>query len=207
MEYVSIGNSCSVTYQKQLFGVKKETYPFDWIRSDTIDNISDAINCDFEGFIDNLDKITESDKFPVSNDDNFPDKNGKTKSVIMKNKYGMKFYHDFHQETNISDVKLKYERRIMRLIELIKSEKNICFVRDELKPGKITLIQINTFIETIKKINNMCKFNITVILHKPKKNHELINMNNDIIKIIVDNADFGEWFRPNVDWKKVFNIM
>ncbi|QKF94424.1 DUF1796 protein [Fadolivirus algeromassiliense] len=207
MEYISIGNSCSVTYQKQQLDIKNETYPFDWIRTESLDDITNCINNDFIDFITNLIKVNESDKFPVSSDDNFPD-NSDCKSIIMKNRYGMKFYHDFNNQTNMSDIVNKYERRIKRFINLIKSNKSICFVRDELKPIKINNGYISNFINVIKKINSECNCKIVIILHKPKNNHELLrnNVNKEMVDILIDNNEFGDWFRPNIDWKTVFNI-
>lgn len=208
---ISLGNSCSVAYQKQKLGIKEETYPFDWIRIESLTDIIDVLNSSFDEFANNLIKVSESDKFPIfmgEGTDKFPDpeKQSQSKSIIMKNRYNMKFYHDFDSTTNPISVEEKYKRRIHRFTELIKSNNNICFVRDELKPSKITTEVVLKFIDAIKKINDKVNFRLIIVLHQPKDNHELIinNINNIYVKIIIDKCEFGDWTRPNVEWPTIF---
>lgn len=200
MEYISLGSTCSIAFQKQKLGIKKETYPFDWLRVESLDDINDLFDNSFQDFL-NLTKVNESDKFPVF-DEEFPNliSNCNSKSIIMKNKYEMKFYHDFNDKTNFEEVRLKYERRIERLINLIKSDKPICFIRDELKPNKINNKIIDRFVEIIKSINPKSQFELIIILHQPK------NCEFKQAKIIVDNQDFGDWTRPNLRWHEIFNL-
>lgn len=211
--FVSLGGSCSVAYQLQEHNQRECAFPFDWVRVDDLNMITEIINNNFEGFITSVEKITESDKFPLSYDDNFPDKTSdKTsdkKSIIMKNKYGVKFYHDFESITieEICQINQKYQRRINRMIELIKSNNEICFVRDEIKPQKITEDKIKRFIETIKSINNECKFKFILICHNPQNNnYDILRISLKDVIIFNDKEKFGNWKRPNVCWDKIFIV-
>src|SRR5439155_21652147 len=73
---------------------------------------------------------------------------------IMENKYGIKFYHDFNENYNILEIINKYQRRIKRFFDLIKTGQNIIFIRDEIKMNNITIDQVENFISIIKNLNN-----------------------------------------------------
>lgn len=198
MEYISLGSTCAVAFQKQRLGLKHETYPFDWVRVDSFDMINDILYNRFANFTTNLVKVTESNKFPVFVDD-FSTNN--STSIIMKNCYGIKFYHDFTNDIDINQVTIKYQRRIDRLLQLIQSSKPICFVRDELKPHKLSNAAIDRFIKLINTINPNCQFKLILILHKPVN----ITITNKDVKVLIDNNDFGHWTRPNVLWQLIFS--
>lgn len=205
MEYISIGSSCSVAFQKQIRNIKKESYPFDWICTENISFITSALNDNFSQFNDVI-RLRESDNFVVFSGDDFPDKKMENKSIIMRNSYGMTFHHDYTINTNIDEVNDKYKRRISRFIELLKSDRHICFVRDEIVPKRINNINVSEFIAAIRKINNNICFEMIIVLWKPNNNHELIvnNINNDLVRIVINNNEFSDWKRMNVDWNKVF---
>lgn len=195
MEYISLGSTCSIAWQKQKYNIKKETFPFDWLRVDSLDHINQALADRFTNFF-SFTQIGESTKFTLFEDD-FIESSGKC--MIMKNQYGMKFYHDF-TDNNLEQVKAKYTRRIERFYNLINSNQPICFIRDELK--KIDMEEVNRFIYLIKQINPQCQFTLIIILHKPKIN---LTENNNT-KIIIDNKEFQHWTRPNVQWQQIFNL-
>lgn len=205
--FVSLGSSCSVGYQLQQNHKRDSAYPFDWVRTDDLEMITSAIENNFIEFISSVQKVTESDKFPISTTDDFPDNNSNQKSIVMRNKYGIRFYHDFKDEKDYEDVILKYQRRIDRFIELIKSNKTIYFVRDELKPNNISQKKINEFINSINKINKDCNFKLIIIIHNPnQRDLEFFKLTIDNVRIINDKEKFGDWKRPNFDWNDLFTI-
>jgi len=204
MEFIPLGSTCSVAYQLQQLKLRQCAYPFDWLRNESMEDITKTIKNNFADFVTSCCKVTESDKFPISTDDQFPEKNIiKDKSLIMKNKYNMKFYHDFDDKTTIEQVNEKYQRRINRFISAIKEQKNICFVRDELKPNKLTDTMITDFIRELKNINSLIEVKMIIILHNPK-NQPVKLQSSENITIVNDTADFEDWIRPNVDWKTIF---
>ena len=208
MKYVSLGSSCSVAYQLQKLNKRNIAYPFDWLRCETLDNITNCFGNNFSDFITSCHIVSKSDKFPLSTNDDFPciDNQSKAISLCMQNKYNMKFYHDFTDGSDMDTIDLKYQRRINRLLDLIKSDNEICFVRDELKPNKLNLDMIDKFQREIKKINPNIKFKMIIILHNPtNKEHELLKLEDKDIIIVNDINPFKDWMRNNLNWLNLFN--
>jgi len=204
MEFISLGSTCSVTYQLQQLNLRQHAYPFDWLRVESLDDVTLTLKHNFADFVTSCQKTSESDKFPISTDDQFPVKNEKKQnSLIMKNNYHMKLYHDFDDKTTIEEVNEKYQRRIDRLILAIKEKKNLCFVRDELKPNKLTDKMINEFINELNNINPFIEVKMIIILHNPKNQHIKLQSTENIT-IVNDTNEFGDWIRPNVDWQTIF---
>ena len=206
--FVSLGSSCSVAWQLQKNNRRKWAYPFDWVRSDDLDMITNTLTNNFVNFIDSSKKISESIKFPISDSEDFPEVNNvQNQSIIMKNQYGIKFYHDFSNESDIDQVDQKYKRRIERLIELINGDQKIYFIRDEIKPSKISCDKINRFIKIIKDINPDCKFKLIIIVHNPdNKDLEIFKFKMENTEIINDKEKFDDWKRPNFDWNGLFTV-
>ena len=206
MNYISLGSSCSVAYQLQKHKIRKCAYPFDWIRIIKLSDITNILKNDFCNYIESCEKINESYSYPISNNDNFPDKNNVDKSIIMRNKYNVRFYHDFGKNTLKDDVVIKYRRRIARFMDMIKNNQIIHFVRDEIKINKINIQMVEDFISMIKSMNDNIQFKLIIILHNTKnKKHELLDYKNENVYIINDIKEFGDWVRPNVDWESIFN--
>lgn len=205
MEFISLGSTCSVAYQLQQLNLRQQAYPFDWLRVESLDDVTNTVKNNFANFITSCQKTSESDKFPISTDDKFPEKNELNQnSLIMKNKYNIKFYHDFDNKTIINQIEEKYQRRIDRFILAIKEKKNLCFVRDELKLNKLTEKMINEFISELQKINPLIQVKMIIIIHNPK--NQLIKLQStEIITVINDTKEFGDWIRPNVDWQSIFH--
>lgn len=199
MEYISIGSSCSIAYQLQQHNLKNCAYPFDWIRTNRLSYINELLNNNFEDF-DKIEYVKDSIKFPLI-DDTFT--NQLTKTIVCKNKYST-FYHDFTDINNISIQYEKYIRRIDRLYNIIKSDKYICFIRDELKPNNLSIDDIINFDITVKNINPNIKYKLIIILHNSKYiiDENMICSN---VQIIYDNSLFEHWTRPNIDWTNILN--
>lgn len=197
--FISLGSSCSVSYNLQQLKLKSFTYPFDWLKIPKLQNITECLNNNFKDFMD-VTEIKTSDKFPIFDDDYTANSNNISR--IMKNKYDMEFYHDFSNNTDHSQINEKYHRRINRFNELLKSP--IYFIRDELKMNNIDISQIEEFLSIVLKINKNIK--LMIILHNPKnKNHQLLNYKNDNLIVYNDTKPFINWTRPNLDWKNLLN--
>lgn len=196
--YISLGCACGVAYQLQKLKIRKYAFPFDWLRVNSLHDITNAIMNNFDEFL-KVDETEISNKFSIINDD-FVENN--SKSRVMINKYGMKFYHDFDADNdNYESVYEKYQRRISRFIEIIKSSEKICFIRDEINMNKISIDQIEKFFNYVKKFNEYVK--LIVILHNPKnKKSDILKYNNENVIIINDVKPFGDWTRPNIDLGK-----
>ena len=197
--YISLGSTCSVAYQLDKHNLRVNAYPFDWLKCTSLKMITKCIQENFKDFLDVI-KIRESDKHPILTTDTFNDSSNDI-SMVMRNTYDMEFYHDFSANSNLDDIKEKYDRRIKRFIDIINSGNEIIFVRDELKINSIKQEDIDEFIQIIKSINPNCNFKIVYIVYNPK--NKKINFNN--IYIINDTKNFEHWQRPNVEWIKLLD--
>jgi hypothetical protein len=206
-EFIPLGESCAIAYQLHKHGKRKQAYPFDWIRTGKLKNITNLINENFMCFTSFV-KCSDKGKnnFPKVDGDNF-NKDGKP-CVLVKNKFNMRFPHDF-DETNFKEqgilVRQKYFRRIDKFKDIINSEKKVIFIREEsiLKPW--IKYQVNNFIKQIEKKNNNLDFKFVLVLHNPeKKELEFKDVHEKVI-IFENNEPFEGWERDNFNWEQVFN--
>lgn len=196
--YVSLGSSCAVAYQLDNYGMRTIAHPFDWVRTPSWDSIIKCYQNKFIDFIESVIPGNKSDKFPLSTDDNFP-KDKSSEILIMKNKYGINFYHDFTSISDIEKVNEKYKRRIERFMNL----SDVHFVRDEMKiPKNFDEYQNN--LDTFLSFFNNCT--ITILFSNVKKQNLPIPRN-PLVTFIDDQSEFGDWTRPNVDWCSIFNAI
>ena len=208
--YISLGSTCSVKYQLRNNNIDIETLPFDWVRTIDLEDINDCIQNNFIDYTNNIIQISISDKFNYIQDDTFDISNTEVKTYIVKNKYNIKFYHDLKSldQSELENFKQKYQRRIDRFYNIIKSNNKITFIRDELNIKKITIDKIYQFIKLIQNINKDILINFILILYNPNNiNYDhlkLTNVNNINLRIINDTNDFGDWIRPNIRWKQLF---
>jgi hypothetical protein len=201
-EYISLGSTCSVAYQLQTHCIKKCTYPFDWVRINKFSNINELLKSNFEDFDKIQVKIIENlNKFPLIDDDFvFNDK----KTIICENKFAT-FYHDFDSIENIPNQYKKYERRIDRLYNILRSNNHIHFIRDELKPNSLHIDDIIEFDNILKYINPNIKYTFTIVIHNSKnKEYPILKLKLNNINIINDTNTFADWIRPNIDWSEIF---
>ena len=194
---VPLGDSCSVAHALQTIGIRKFALPFDWVRIANLSDITRIINNKFDQYIESCVKTVEvSSKFPIFDDDfnNSLIKN----NCVMRNKYGVKFYHDDFAENCVD----KYKRRINRFFEILNCTNRVIFIRDESKMKNISNEMINEFCDCIIKINPNLVFIIKVIIHNPK-NKQIDIRTNERVVVINDTLPYGSWTRPNVDFESL----
>jgi hypothetical protein len=200
-EIISLGNACAIAYQLKRYNLRNIAYPFDWLKILKWEDLNKAIENEFDNFFlrDNFKFKYFSDKFPQ-------EERGVTH--IYENN-GILFCHDFNEDFEVSFKKYvdKYKRRIYRFYELIHSDKEIHFIRDELKYYDEIGNDMNKFIDIIRNINPYCKFKLTVIINNYK--HKDIKILNDFdikdnINIVIDYNSIGNWTRPNINWQYIF---
>ena len=191
--FIPLGNSCSISYNLKVNNLRKFAYPFDWVRIQNLNNISLLIQNNFDGFLD-LSKFRFkyfSNKFNVNN---------KFESYIYSNEY-CTFFHDFDNYIEKFDASIfikKYERRIKRFLEVIKSNNKLIFIREEF--GKINKNKIYNFISVIKNINPKIDFYLIIITNK------YIEFEDINVKCYVSDKPISDWTRPEINWDEIFNL-
>jgi hypothetical protein len=186
VEIVSLGSNCSPGLSLRELGLKSETYPFDWVRTnskiilDVLENgyqkylsfgsniISDAY------YLSDIHMHTHAGKFP--------------KSHI--NWYGQHFTH----YTNISqrELKIKFHRYLTRFTELLKKNKKILFIHT----SEEYIYHKKSRDATDELYGYLCKINDHIINTHPSLQFVILN-------IEVDNTheNYGNIINKNMTFK------
>lgn len=195
MKYISIGNNCSVKYNIDKYKGNCETLFFDWLMTsmNSVIHILDSDNINNILYLDNIVNITT----PI-------DKNNSRISIKSLN-----FCCSIHDvpinytDNDILDFIHKYTRRFNRFIEYIKSTEKICFIRN----GNVSNVEIDKFIETIKKINPNCDFTL-VVINNNKNNENLLKQNHLlIINLNIDIPTNYDWTQQFLNWENIFSVI
>lgn len=120
LEVVSVGDHCLTASVLKNLGLKKQSYPFDWIFSD-IRMVNHCIQDGFSTFLDRSQHIKISDSEKLSPDANFCDHR------YYKEHYGVLFAFN-HYDISIDKIYKYYERYVDRFINLLNSDKKVIFI-------------------------------------------------------------------------------
>ena len=129
---IPLGATCNITFLLQNCKIKKETTLFEWFVSNKLNNITNVL-------------------FKIVN---------KTDNDIIKQNNNHIYINDeniFTSHYNIENFKPIYERRRDRLLDSIKNNSRILFVRFEGNNNIYKHEDIDEFINIIKIINPNCK--------------------------------------------------
>jgi len=190
MKYISIGSGCCVKYNINKYRGESETLFFDWLMT-SMDSVIDVLSCDnikdilyFENIIKDIDNPTH-----IQNS-----------RIVIKSLRFCVSVHDIPINYSDSDI-LCFIDKFNRIIEYIKSNEKICFIR----LGYVTDYQINEFIEKIKKINTDCDFILVIIDNNKKNITEILKQPNLLyIKLNIDVPKDFEWTHQFLNWNKIF---
>ena len=157
--FISLGGNCCIKYQLNKYGYNLETYPFDWCKI-SISQLILILQNNFEDYVESIFIHKKSNNHFLLNDFN------KT-SYIIKNKYNISFAHELSDVDKLDDFKNSINRRIKRFnetninkiyvrIEFTKINLNynehLKKLLELIKPNKLILI-IKNDIEIIKNEN------------------------------------------------------
>lgn len=155
--YISIGRACCVKYQIDQYFGKKETNFFDWLIS-SMNSVITVLKCKNIDELLNFNNIYINPKIPYSKGNT-----GKNTRVVIRSLYRCISIHDVKTDFNNDDIYDfidKYKRRWNRMIEYIKQDEKIYFIRfGEIKPH-----EKEQFIQTILGINENCNFYLISII-------------------------------------------
>ena len=162
----------------------------------SMDSVIEILNCN------NINTILYSDN--IVRDLNNPS-NSNNSRIIIKSLNFCVSIHDLgknYTDNDVLDFIDKYSRRFKRIIEYIKSNEQICFIRI----GYVSCDEIYKFIETIKKINSNCNFTIVVIDNNKQNKPEIIKQHNLLyIKLNVNiPIEEFDWTLQFLNWNNIF---
>jgi hypothetical protein len=198
MEYISIGGKCNVKYQIKKHTRHRETLFFDWLGTD-MDTVILVLQCKNINEILTYDNIIKDPK---------PGLDSSLRISIKSLPYCVSI-HDFKldfSDKEINNFLHKYKRRYERIIEIIKSNKKLYFIRY----GEIKDNHKEAFIETILKINPNCNF--TLVSINIKQNTYFVNQSKYFLEI---NLTYNptqvecdnDWTTSYIDWNFIFKTI
>ena len=206
MRIISLGSICSVARQLDLLDMCQASLPFDWVRTPDFETILDLIESRFDKYlvIDNFIFVKDSDKFPLGID---AGDMTSTHSAVYRHKlFNITFFHDFTSDLSLEEqfdeFCVKHQRRIDRFYQVLMEEKNLLFVRDDIK-RRVNNEHITRFFTILSSINRDLDAKLLLIVHNPKK-IKLNIVTCGQVTVYDDHAELGEWWRPNVPWKELF---
>ncbi len=185
--YISLGNDCSIAYQLQKHNLRHYAFPFDWIKSNNIDDIIYLLNNNFQFFAEkeHFKIVKNSDKFPLLDekwDDNI------NNNIIIKHQlYNFTFPHEINyindkNEINnqIENMCAKYKKRIKRFYDILKD--------DGIKKKFIRITHKKEIPDLFEKcIGKICNnFEVQIIFIDKK-------------------TKFSSWKKDELDWNNIFN--
>jgi hypothetical protein len=193
MEFISIGNACNVKHQIDSHNIKNKTLFFDWLVSDMKFVLEILETSNIENII-NLENI-------ILKSDN--------KTIFFNLSSTGISYHDIHENHTLNDLNNfveKYKRRYFRIIEKIKSNNTLYFLRYDEKKN-ISEQDVKRFNEAILKINDKCIFYF-VFIDKSNNSNTFQIINNYIqISTTHENIENYHWTTPHINWSYIFEIL
>ena len=205
MNLISLGGACVTKFQITNYKINnfidnKETNLFDWVIS-IFQNILDILSTDNINNIFNIDNIIHYEL------------NGDQCRIGFKPLDYFLSIHDLSNSYTDSDLHEfidKYKRRYERMINIIKNDNNIIFLRFD-NDDLISIEDYLNFKNIIQNINPNCKFCfINLIINLPFENNiNIINENFYKINLknylIFEKVDITGGSFNCFDWTKIFN--
>jgi hypothetical protein len=120
--FVSLGPDCLPAGMLRHFKIRENAYPFDWMRTLNEEGLLDVLNNQFKDFT-NESYLTQD---PIEG------------LRLVHSKYLMEFAHDWDAnywgnisliQEGIAKLKMKYEKRIERFLDLDRSDRQVVFIR------------------------------------------------------------------------------
>ena len=147
------------------------------------------IENNFEGFLDGISFVRDDTKFPIIKDSEiFDDVLDKETKIYRNEKLNLGFFHDFKDGVTLEDVREKYNRRIKRFYETVKSES--IFIRDDMYFHQENVEDYNNLYQILVGFNNQNK--LVLIINMSKNIYDLTGLN-PAIKVFIDNEKQTEW--------------
>jgi hypothetical protein len=195
MVYISLGLACNVKHQIDTHKHKIETLFFDWLMT-SFNSVLDILGCrDITDILHINNIICDPNKPVMDNNAN----------IIIKSLDFCVSIHDLpikYTNDDIIEFINKYTRRFNRIIEYIKSDSKIYFIRT----GNISNEEIDAFNKIILNINPKCNYALIIIdVSADNNQNTIIKYENCLIlKKIYSPPTISDWTTSFYNWKQIF---
>ena len=182
IKYVSLGSSCAAAMGIRNNDKHNETYPFDWIRTNTL-IIYDILQNGVQSFLKFNNDLSDRDNVIVHM---YSCWNDKYKHI---NPYGVHFTH--YDNLSVNEIEVKFNRHFHRFFNLLNNSDQIIFFRstEEYIFHKKSRENKDIYYTFLCKINDLLKNKF------PNLNFKIINM-----EIENKHEDYGNIINENVDY-------
>lgn len=218
MYFISLGRHCWIAYHiKKYINNDIPTQFFDWSRND-FKCVLYMLNLRIIDTIFNIENIiVDKELFKKDNEITITFKN------FVKDELSLLYHHDIpykeYSEEEMNEKLLefieKYKRRHNRLIELIKTDKKLCFIYHII--NNFNYDDTNLFNDILKSINKNINYILILLIEEEeeKKEDSYIYCKYDYyIKINLKkfmNVNFidsnQDWKQQQYDWEKIFELI
>lgn len=208
--FISLGNTCAITYQLNKLGLRKEAYPFDWCKIN-LSQLNLVLHNDFKDFSNlTIKKFSPNHQYFIEYNKKSSDTLDKNGSFILKNPYNIIFAHELYNTNNLSNFKNKLDKRINRFKNLKSSY--IIFIILDINNQSLLIDLINNLKKYFTKfkilyinIDNL-ENNLDYNINKNLNYHENLLQNTNYVKCITINhnyIDWGDWKHSNINWHNI----
>jgi hypothetical protein len=182
--HISLGSDCSIAYQLSKHKLRQEAYPFDWILTPKLSNVIKCIENEFEGFLDNLESVKETNTYPKIEEDWIDSPSELIKVINLY--YRFSFVHDFKTMDDLEEVRSKYKRRIERFSKIMK---DVTIKKKLYRIGKKS-----------DNVEELCK----VFDKLGYCNYKIKFISYDKFSVVDSEGDADGWKRDTFDWLECF---
>lgn len=225
MKYISLGVNCVPAYRIKEYASSTATCFFDWLRTDfaCVLKILNTKCINEILTIENMNIKTHDDdnEFKQYNEVKITFKSLEKEGLLLMSHHDVFLNHDdngeakeqYHNEL-IGFIE-KYKRRHKRLIELIQSGEEMCFIHMNLNDSS-SEIQIDEFVLSIKKIDENALYCFVLLVREPTSldlyikydNYLKINLSHCSAEKNKNNKN-EDWNFPisKIDWELIFKTI
>lgn len=154
--YIPIGIDCSISHYLRGNNLRNQAFPFDWNVTPTAAALA-LVKNKFEGFLDlpNLQFLPPTKRLLFEEDGIHLKSTNDIITPVICHRYGILFPHDFSEAgiEDLENVKIKYERRINNMLQLIEEGHNIEFIYHNGNPNLWQLEQYNLAGKSFKTVS------------------------------------------------------
>jgi hypothetical protein len=187
--FISLGTTCAVAYQLNKLGLRYESYPFDWTKTD-LKKINNVLENNFELFNNvNVQKFSFNHQYADT-----IDSNKEIGSYILKNDYNISFAHEVLENTKLSNNIESFKNKLEHRINKFKSHKNDYIIFTIINMYKLKQNELTRLNNNLKQYFN--NFKILYISDEDPNNEDLIQ---NVIWINV-NVQYIDWKYTNFNW-------
>jgi hypothetical protein len=212
MHYISLGRHCDVAYNITKF-IKNDipTQFFDWSRTDfkcvlfilnlrIIDTIFNVENIIIDkNLYQHMNEITLTLK-------NFDEKN---LCLLYHHDIPYKDYNEVEMNEKLLEFISKYKRRHDRLIELIKTDKKLCFIHNI--NNEFDYNDADLFNNILKSINENINYTLVLLIKEEEDTYVYMKYDNylkiNLTHFFIDTNITPDWTYPQYDWKTIYELI